>query len=96
MHNKHETKEDKAWMVKVSGINKKHLKKNQKEWDINFLKIIYDPNNCVLIKKAKVTADTNEWYQTVLYNTDYKFAFEDPEARPTHIFNKGVMTIIED
>lgn len=95
MHNKHETSKKKRWMVKVSGIDKEYLKKG-KEWDLEQMKVIYDPKNCVVIKNAKITAACNEYYQTVLYNTDYKFAFEDPDLKPTHIFNKGVLTKIEE
>lgn len=103
MHNKHIPEDHpdkkirkKRWMIKVSGIDKKHLKNSEGKFDVELLRIIYDPKNCVVIKNAKVSAATNELFQTVIYNTDYKFAFEDPKLKPTHILDKGVLITVKE
>lgn len=88
------TEQDKhdQWMVKVSGINKRHLKGKDGKFDIGMIRTIYDPKNCVLVKNSRPDNRKNSLYQTVIAKTDFKFAFEDPKLEPTHILDGGVLT----
>lgn len=101
MHNKdipedHPNKKErkKRWMVKVSGISKHHLYDKNGKFDLEMIKTIYDPNNCVLIKNCRPDNKRNSLYQTVIRKTDFKFAFEDPKLKPTHVLDGGVITKI--
>lgn len=81
-------------MVKVSGINKRHLKGKDGKFHIDTIRTIYDPKNCVLVKKCRPDNRKNSLYQTVISKTDFKFAFEDPKLEPTHILDGGELTEI--
>lgn len=84
--------EKKCWMVKTSGVPVKYLRTSEGLFDLEMIKTIYNPENRVLIKNCKSSPFRNEWYQTVIRYVDFKFIFDDPEAEPTHILDKGVLT----
>lgn len=88
MYNKHKN----YWMVKTSGIHENYLKNKEGKFDLDMIKTIYDPKNRVLIKNSKKINIRNDWYQTVIYKTDFKFIFDDPDAEPTHILEDGILT----
>lgn len=81
-------------MVKVSGISQKHLKNPDGKFDIEMLKTIYNPNNCIMVLNCRPMNRRNKFYQTVIDKTHYKFAFEDSYAPTTHILENGIITKI--
>lgn len=96
MHNPYETNPKKRWMVKTSGIPESALREPNKEFDWETLKVVYNEENRVLIKGAKRVSQKNHLYQSVILDTDFKFVFKDPKAKPTHVMKDGILTVYEE
>lgn len=89
MYNKDLPEGDKnKWMVKTSGVPVNVLK----PFDLETIKQVYNPNNRVIVVDAKNISTRNEFYQIVIRSSDYKFVFDDPKDKPTHILSGGKLT----
>lgn len=97
MHNALEPEgSKKRWMVKTSGINLKYLENKDGSFDLETIKTLYNSENRVLIKNAKPFNCRNAKFQTVIKKADFKFVFENPKDKPTHILEDNVLRLADE